>query len=141
MNTQLTVTREFHITRRHHGGKQLRTGAAPAVAPGRVPRIARLMALAIHCEQLIRDGIVADQSELARRGHVTTARMTQIMSLLNLAPHIQEQLLFLPRTSHGRDPILENDLRPIAHALDWREQRRLWADLLARIHVEPRSSK
>ena len=36
-------------------------------------------------ENLIRDGVVADQSELALFGRITTARMTQIMSLLNLA--------------------------------------------------------
>ena len=55
---------------------------------GRMPRISRLMAIAIHCDKLIRDGIAADQSELARLGRVTTARVTQIMVLLNLAPDI-----------------------------------------------------
>lgn len=129
MNHQLTVTREFHITRRHHGRKQLRDGATPGVPEGRVPRIARLMALAIRCDQLIRDGVVANQSELALFGHITTARMTQIMSLLNLAPDLQEQILFLPRTERGRDVVKETDFRPIAATLDWRKQRRMWAAL------------
>jgi hypothetical protein len=129
MNGQLIVTRQFHTARRHHGRKQLRDGAAPDVPTGRVPRIARLVALAIRCDQLIRDGIVTDQSELARFGHVTTARMTQIMSLLNLAPDIQEQILFLPRTERGRDVVKETDVRPIAATLDWRQQRRMWAAL------------
>ena len=31
------------------------------MAPGRVPRVARLMALAIRFEGLIRDGVVADE--------------------------------------------------------------------------------
>jgi len=31
---------------------------------------------------------VADQAELARLGHVTRARVTQIMNLLHLAPDI-----------------------------------------------------
>jgi len=35
---------------------------------------------------------------------VTRARITQIMKLLNLAPDIQEEILFLPRTVKGRDP-------------------------------------
>ncbi|MEQ8785151.1 MAG: HDOD domain-containing protein [Pirellulaceae bacterium] len=43
------------------------------------------MALAIRLDQLIRDGVVTDQAELARLGHVTRARLTQIMNLLNLA--------------------------------------------------------
>ncbi|MFM9068737.1 MAG: hypothetical protein ACKOUR_15615 [Planctomycetota bacterium] len=32
-----------------------------------------------------------DAQREARFGHITTARMTQIMSLLNLAPDLQEQ--------------------------------------------------
>jgi hypothetical protein len=70
---------------------------------------------------------VADQAELARLGHVTRARVTQIMNLLNLAPGIQEAILFLPRVEHGRDPISERDLRPIAAVADWRKQSSLWA--------------
>ena len=129
MSHQLTVTREFHITRRHHGRKQLRDGAVPDVPVGRVPRIARLMALALRCERLIRDGVMTDQSELARFGRITTSRMTQIMSLLNLAPDLQEQILFLPRTERGRDEVKEAEIRPIARTLDWRKQRRQWAAL------------
>jgi len=44
-----------------------------------------LLALAIRLDQLIRDGVVADQAELARLGHVSRARLTQIMNLLYLA--------------------------------------------------------
>ena len=47
---------------------------------GRVPRIARLMALAIHCDQLVREGIVRDQAQLARLGHVSQARISQILA-------------------------------------------------------------
>ena len=62
-------------------------------------------------------------------GRITTARMTQIMVLLNLAPDIQERILFLPRIEHGRDVVKETDIRPIAATLDWRKQRRMWAEL------------
>jgi hypothetical protein len=129
MNGQLTVTRQFHVARRNHGRKQLRGGESPAVPTGRIPRVARLMALAIRCERLINDGVAADQSELARFGQITTARMTQIMSLLNLAPDLQEQILFLPRTERGRDVIKETDLRLLTATLDWRKQRQMWAAL------------
>jgi hypothetical protein len=57
--------------------------AQPAVTPGRVPRVARLMALAIRFSKLIRDEAITDQAELARLGHVTRARTTQIMNLLH----------------------------------------------------------
>ena len=141
MNGQFTVTRQFHINRRQHGRKQFRDGEAPAVPTGRVPRIARLMALAIRCEQSIRDGVVADQSELARCGQITTSRMTQIMSLLNLAPDLQEEILFLPRTERGRDIVKETDVRPIAATLDWRKQRRMWAALQRKVEHEAASSR
>jgi hypothetical protein len=53
---------------------------------GGVPRVARLMALALRFENLIHEGRVADYSDLARLGHVSRARLTQIMNLLLLAP-------------------------------------------------------
>jgi hypothetical protein len=61
-----------------------------------IPRIARLMALAIRFDGLLRGETFRDYAELARLGHVTRARMTQIMKLLDLAPDIQEHILFLP---------------------------------------------
>ena len=94
--------------------------------------------LAIRFDGLIRDGAVADQAEIARLGHVTRARMTQIMNLLHLAPDIQEQVLDLPLVERGRDPVTERDLRPIAAELDWRRQRRLWRDLFTAAYGELR---
>lgn len=103
--------------------------APPPPAPARVPRIARLMALAIKFERLISDGDIADQAELARLGHITRARATQIMNLLQLAPDIQEAILFLPLVNEGRDPIRERGIRRIAAAIDWRKQRKMWQEL------------
>lgn len=99
---------------------------------GRVPRVARLVALALRCDRLIRDGVITDQADLARLGHVTRARATQIMNLLQLAPDILEAILFLPVVEAGRDPIRERQLRPIAAILDWRKQRNMWGHLLKR---------
>ena len=101
---------------------------APAIPVGRVPRLSRLMALAIRCEELVRRGEVIDYAELARLGHVTRARMTQIMNLLNLAPAIQEEILFMPLVEQGRDPIGEREVRPIAAEADWRKQVKLWLE-------------
>ena len=69
------------------------------------------------------DGVVADQAELARLGYVTPSRLSQVMALLQLAPDLQEALLFLPPACRGRDPVTERDLRPIAAVADWGEQR------------------
>ena len=102
-------------------------GAEDQPAPrGRVPRISRIMALAIRLDGLIRDGVVTDYADVARLGHVSRARVTQIMNLLHLAPDIQEALLLLPEVSDGRDPIRERMVRPIAAVMDWRKQRKIW---------------
>jgi hypothetical protein len=132
MSTTLTIEVPVHFQRWGHGSrKQMRSGveAAP-LSPGRVPRVARLMALALRLEELVRTGQVGSYSELASLGQVTRARVSQILNLLSLAPDIQEALLFMPPTQRGRDPILLADLMPLAATFDWRKQRRLWRQLV-----------
>ena len=92
--------------------------------PGRPPRIACLLALAHRFEGMVRSGAVKDYAELARLGQVTRARVTQIMNLLNLAPEIQECLLWLP--SECRGEVTERDLRRIAGEVRWDRQRALF---------------
>lgn len=129
----ITVESNIHFERRGRGfHKAIRQGEAPATPVGRVPRVARFMALAIRFEQLIHDGQVADFAELARLGHVTRARITQIMNLRLLAPDIQEAILFLPRVERGWDPIHIRHIQTIALEPDWRKQRKTWAMLSSR---------
>ena len=71
--------------------------------------------------------MVRDQAELAKLGHVTRARLTQIMAFLDLAPNIQEAILTMPMPEDGRDPVTERQVRPVAAELDWGEQRKIWA--------------
>jgi hypothetical protein len=129
----LTLTIEVPVTFSHPGRgnpKELRPDADSASLPlGRVPRVARLMALALRLDELVCTGQVASYSALASLGHVTRARICQILNLIHLAPDIQEELLFLPPTVRGRDPIILADLMLIAAAFDWRKQRRLWRKL------------
>ena len=94
--------------------------------PGRLPRITKMMALAIRLDHLIKSGKVKDQAELARAGQVSRARLTQIMTMLQLAPDIQEHLLFLPR-SDCQDKIIEREIRSLARCFDWNTQRKNWA--------------
>ena len=68
-------------------------------------------------------------AEIAELGHVTRARVTQIMNLRHLAPDIQEDILFLPRTSRGPDPVSERSLRSVLQTLSFAKQRRIWAKL------------
>ncbi|MCG3138851.1 MAG: hypothetical protein HJJLKODD_02720 [Phycisphaerae bacterium] len=135
LQSSLTVEFKVHFGRGAAGKREVRLGDAPPrpdLPPGNIPRITRLMALAIHCDELIRRGEVADYADLARLGHVTRARMTQIMNLLNLAPDIQEEILFLPRTTSGPDPIREREVRPMVVISNWRQQRKLWRQLMAK---------
>jgi hypothetical protein len=96
-------------------------------ATGRpIPRIARLMALAIRFEGwcgLKRSGIMRNW----RLGRVTRARMTQITKLLNLAPDIQERILFLPPPSG----LNERNLRPVVSRIGLDEQRRMFQKITA----------
>jgi hypothetical protein len=133
MTTMWTIERQVHFRNAGHGrGKQVHEGPAPEqppLPPGRVPRVTKLMALALHFDDLLRSGEIASYAELARLGHVTRARVCQILNLVYLAPDLQEALLFLPRTERGRDRVILADLQPIAATPDWRRQRRLWARL------------
>lgn len=91
---------------------------------GRIPRVAKLLALAHRFQWLLDEGVVKDYAELARLGQVTRARITQIMNLLNLSPEIQEEILFLPPMLTGRDRPTERQLRNVLSNLDWSKQRR-----------------
>jgi hypothetical protein len=106
---------------------------------GRVPRLARLMALALRCQGLLRSGAITDQAELARLGQVSRARISQILNLLHLAPDLQEQLLFLPLIHQGRERLHLADLQPLCRQWDWRRQRPLWQTLLQRTSPSSRN--
>ncbi len=132
MTRPLKITKAVHFRSMRKGRKELREGVEePLPTLGSVPRVSRLLALALHMDDLRRQGEVTDYAELARLAMVTRARMTQIMSLLLLAPDIQEEILFLPRSDGGLDPIREKAVRPIASVPDWRKQRVIWRDLKA----------
>lgn len=124
----ITIKRRVRFVRRDHGRKTIVDAPRPAeqVEPGRVPRISRLMALAIRFDRLIREGKVTDLSELARLAHVTQPRMTQIMNLNHLAPDIQEELLSLPRMGSGCNSIHEKMMRPLCAEPSWGRQRKAW---------------
>lgn len=115
-----------HFKTARAGRKKIKDGTAPSYPtppPERIPRVSRLMALAIHCDGLIRQGQIRDYADLARLAGLTRARVTQIMNLLNLAPAIQEMLLFLPGTKVGRDSVSEREMRAVCERMEWDRQR------------------
>jgi DNA invertase Pin-like site-specific DNA recombinase len=113
--------------------KQIRPGIKVEVNRengGRILRVSRLMALAIKLEGTVREGRARTYRSLAEAGQVSRARLSQILHLMDLAPDIQEQLLFLPKTLGGPDPITEKALRQIARSVDWNWQRKQFQSLL-----------
>jgi len=131
MNTPTIIRGTLPLRRR---GSTQEPNATPTASTSkaclrRVSRIARLMALARHVEELVRSGTVGSYAAAARLGHVSRARMCQILGLLNLAPDLQEQLLFLEHPTHGRSMTVLRQVLTVAAALDWDEQRRRWRRL------------
>ncbi len=127
-----TVTFTFRSPLREHAEREKRP-IEKETPDGRIPRVSRLMALAIRFDGLVREGRVKDYAELARLGFVTRARVTQIMNLLTLAPDIQEDILHLPPTTTGRDPITEHHLRPMTAIPLWNRQRKVWREIKRQI--------
>jgi hypothetical protein len=130
----ITVKKQVFFTRSERGRRRIEDEppASQTVPPGRVPRVARVMALAIQFDDLLRSGTVSDTIELARLAKVTQPRITQVMNLLHLATDIQEELLFLPLVTQGRDPIHEKQLRRVCVDASWERQREKWEILWKR---------
>ena len=98
---------------------------------GRTPRVSKLVALASRMQSMIDSGEVETYQQLAELGRISQPRMTQIMSLLNLAPDILEELLYLPEVIQGKAKIHERLLRPLTTKIDWRVQRKMWKKINA----------
>lgn len=121
----IAIETPIHFTRAKAGRKKIAPGPQPkppVAPPDPVPRISRLMALAIHFDGLIRKGTVKDYADLARLGGVSRARITQIMNLLNLAPEIQELLLLFGEAVRGRGCLTEREIRAVTDICDWHKQ-------------------
>ena len=134
MSGGLTIHRRIHFA--YAGRRKLlreqQDATDPSRPPGRTARVARLLALALRVEHLVRSAVVPDYATVARLGHISRARLTQILNLTLLAPEIQETILFLPPIQRGPDPIKERDLRSIVAEPDWQKQHRMWRQLLRR---------
>jgi hypothetical protein len=118
-----------------HRGRRPKTGIIPppVVERDRPPRVTCLLALAHRFEALVQSGKVRDYAHLARAGRVSRARMSQILKLLTLAPSIQEDILWLPPRSAGKEGITERHLRGIVDEPRWDRQRALFEKLVRRV--------
>jgi len=85
-----------------------------------VPRITLLLVLGHHFERLVRDGVVRDYAEIARRTGLTRARVTQIVDLTLLSPRIQDAIL---ATTERECPV-ERVLRKLCASPSWSLQKK-----------------
>jgi hypothetical protein len=104
-------------------------GRAKSPAAPTIPRIARLMALAVKFQDMVDQGEVPDYAAIARLGYVTRARLTQIMNLTLLAPDVQEALLL--EEAVGDTFPNERGIRAVVGVVGWEEQRRLFREMTA----------
>lgn len=113
-----------------HGRRQITSSnrSSRLQPDGRVPRVARMLALAHHFDRMITQGVVKDYAEIARLTQLSRARVTQIMTLKFLAPEIQEEIAWLPN-SRGKDMLLEKAVRRIALLPEWGQQQSYWQRL------------
>ena len=116
------VRYSFQVKRTGAGSPKRVVAGKAAPVPEKVPRIARLLALAHKFQGMLDRGEVESMAELARLGRVSRARITQIMDLLMLAPEIQEQIL--RADTAGTAGLRE--LLGLAHQIGWDEQRAAW---------------
>ena len=88
----------------------------------RPARVAMMLALAHAIDAAISAGRLRDQREAAERLGITPPRITQLLALLQLAPDLQERVLFLEAVD-GLEPVTERELRPLTRLLCWDDQR------------------
>ena len=98
--------------------------------PGpRIPRITRLMALAIKLQEMIDRGKIQDYVDVARLGYITRARASQIMNLTLLAPDIQEEILGWTSEVGRVLSVTEREVRALSRHASWKRQREAWNQL------------
>jgi hypothetical protein len=125
---QVEVTLPVRSRRQESRKGGQRASVSDAGSRPQIPRITRLMALAIKFQAMVDRGEACDYADLARLGYVTRARLTQIMNLLLLAPDIQEQILFMDASQRVSRAATERELRSFAPVIEWEEQRRRLRD-------------
>ena len=119
-----SIKMDVHFTPGNHNHRLLRKGKQPKHSKStRLPRITRLMALALRYEGLLDQGLVKSHQELADLAGVERSQISTILRFRLLAPDIQEWLLNLPETEKGNDPVGMIELRSIAATPSWEKQR------------------
>lgn len=101
-----------------------RLPGCPRPPKRRIPPIRRMLVLAYQIKDHMTAHKVRTLTEFCRRTGITPARGSQIMSLLQLSPRIQEQILLEESARHY--DMSEYVIRPILKELIWEFQEETW---------------
>ncbi|MBK9386584.1 MAG: hypothetical protein IPN34_17360 [Planctomycetes bacterium] len=82
-----SVSLRFKLPFGARGRRQREAGSEPP------SRVARMIALAHHIDDLVERGVVESYGEVGRALGLSDTRMVQVMDLVLLSPRIQEALL------------------------------------------------
>jgi len=119
-----SIKMDIHFAPGQFGHRVLKKGRQPVHSKStRLPRITRLMALAVKYENLLREGLVHTHGELAELAGADRSQISFIVRLRLLAPDIQEWLLNLPETDKSKDPLNWRQMRRLAGIVSWECQR------------------
>ncbi len=119
----VSIKMKVHFAPGNHNHRVLRKGKQPKHSKStRLPRVTRLMALALRYERLLEQGLVKNHQELADLAGVERSQISTILRFRLLAPDIQEWLLNLPETEKSKDPIGMIELRSISATPSWEKQ-------------------
>jgi hypothetical protein len=111
-----TITCTFTPTPRPAPGRKVKPPPKPRRPRTYPARVARMLALAHHVERQIEEGAIPDYASAAAALGITRARLSQVMSLLLLAPSIQARIAL------GEIAASERDLRRVSAEPEWARQ-------------------
>ena len=84
------------------------------------------LVLAYQIEDLFDKGQVKSLSQVAVWLNMCNARVSQILNLLCLSPHLQKEILF--QHNDKTEQITEYHIRQITMELDWKKQEGMWSE-------------
>jgi len=140
MTKPLTLECDVHFQRRRKGSREVVVGAEPAgpTKRGRVPRISRLMALAIRFDALVKNGVVTDYAELARLSSLTLWKDYPGFNRLDATFALSRKMAFrregFVRTVLKRQEITADDIAkcPLTPKTVARELKEMFREMVGR---------
>ena len=97
-------------------------------APKKESPLRQSLVLAYQIQEVFDQGKAKSLSEVAGWLNMCSARISQVMNLLSLAPNIQADIL-LSKDEHAHQ-LTEWNIREIAMEVDWEIQTKLWEALI-----------